>query len=702
MNDRKWIANWIEFNPHPSRYNTPSDIIGNGAPIFYKKFHIDKKPKQAQILISGLGFYQLSINGKQVGDKLLCPAFTAYDKTVFYNTYSVEDFLVSGENLIEVVLGNGWFLENQETDWEFNHATWRTRHQLICELFADDALVVKSDSSWLCGKSKTVFNSLRCGETYDNTAEIGEYVHATVAHGPGGVLKEEVCQPIRIKRIVSPVDIKNNIYDFGINLTGNIEITVKGNRGDMVSIEYSERLGLDGDIDISQIAIPLLRSKRFQKDEYILSGNGEETWHSKFGYNGFRYAKISGDAEIISVKARHFHTDLETAGSFECNNPFFNQLQSAIVHSTLCNFHHIPTDCPQREKNGWTGDAHLSCEQAMFNLDMYQAYLKWLDDIVDCQRPNGAIPCIVPTSVWGYNWGTGNAWDAALFEIPWQMYCFYGKKDILERYQPAMKKYLAFLEKMCDEGIWKNGLGDWCFPAEAKVMSLDSILTGYAYRMVSVYAKTCKILGFNDEFVEAENWSQEIRKKFIETFEDKEADSQGLLSMQLYFNLTDKPDEIFKRLVDCIVSSDYHIQCGISGIKWMFTTLSRYGRHDIACKILETDDYPGYKDMLRHSNGTLSENWTCTQSLNHHMYSSIGEWFYKCVAGINYDESNPGFKHIIITPHICENYSNFKAWHNTPYGKVIVEFKDGSFNISIPDDCTADFIFEGTRKQINY
>lgn len=683
-------------------YCDPTHIIGNNAPIFYKTFYIDKKPKTAQLFISGLGFYKLIINGKRVGDKLLCPAFTAYDKTVFYNTYLVDNYLNEGENKIEVVLGNGWFFENQETDWEFNHATWRTRHQLICELFIDNVLTVKSDSSWMCGKSKTIFNSLRCGETYDNTADIGEHIHASVAHGPGGILREENCPPIRLMKTISPVSFENNIYDFGINLTGNIEITVKGNRGAKVSIEYSEKLGEDSDIDISKIAIPLLRSARFQTDEYILSGDGEETWHSDFGYNGFRYAKITGDAEIISVKARHFHTDLDNAGGFECNNKFFNQLQSAIVHSTLCNYHHIPTDCPQREKNGWTGDAHLSCEQSIFNLNMRDAYLKWLDDIVDCQRPNGAIPCIAPTSVWGYHWGTGNAWDAVLFEMPWQMYCYYGEKDILKRYQPAMKKYLVFLEQMCEDGIWNNGLGDWCFPKEATIMSTASTLTGYAYRIVHIYSKICRILELNEEFLCADSWAQEIRKKFIATFEDKEPDNQGLLSMQLYFNLTDKPNDIFERLVNCIIASDYHIQCGIFGIKWMFTTLSNNGRHDIACKILEVEDYPGYKDMLNHSNGTLCENWTCTQSMNHHMYSSIGEWFYKGIAGINYDENRPGFKHIIITPHICDSYTRFTAWHDTPHGRVTVKFENGDFEISIPDNCTADFIFGNTHKRINY
>ena len=692
MYDRKWTAKWIEYNPQPFNTN-PKAVIKDAAPIFYKTFNLDKKPKNAKIYICGLGFYNLLINGKRIGDDILRPAFTAYDKRAFYNVYNITDELLCGDNKIEVVIGGGWFFENYATGWEFEHATWRARHQLICEIFADDALVLKTDSSWVCGKSKITYNSLRGGETYDNTADVGEHIHASVAHGPGGIFVEQNCPHIKLREVLEPKSVNGDIYDFGINITGNAEITVKGKRGATVTMQYSERLGEDGDVDFSRL-LPYPDFARFQKDEYVLSGEGEETWHSEFGYNGFRYIKVTGDAEIISIKARHFHTDLQTAGGFSCDNDFFNELHAACVRSTLCNFHHMPTDCPHREKNGWTGDAHLSSEQAIFNLDMRDAYIKWLDDIADCQRPNGAIPCIAPTSIWGYNWGSGNAWDAVIFEIPWQLYRYYGDAALFERYLPTMKKYLTFLSMMGEDNIWRNGLGDWCAPLEATVMSTPAILTGYAYRMVHLYAKMNAVLGNKNESDWAKLWATEIRKTFIDTFEDKETDNQGLLSMQLYFDLTDKKDEIFARLVKCIEEKDYRIDCGIFGIKWMFTLLSEYGRHDIATRILLAEGYPGYKDMLNGTNGTLSENWRSSSSMNHHMYASIDEWFYKSVAGINLDDESVGFKNIKITPHLSSEYTEFSAWHQTPLGKVSVSFKNGTFDITIPDGTTADFQFE--------
>ena len=696
MQDKRWKAKWIEYNPAPLTVNP---LNKNNAQVFYTSFDLSRVPKKATVDICGLGFYCLKINKKNVSEELLNPAFSAYDKTVFYNTYDIAGYLKAGANSIEIEIGNGWFFETKKSPWEFEHATWHTRPQMICELFADGKLILKSDSGWICGKSKTVFNSLRYGETYDSTADTGEHISANIAHGPGGILKPQNCPPIKLFDVIEPVNVINgNVYDFGKNIAGNIEITVKGNRGDEVNIQYSERIDENGNVNYEKL-LPDPKLDRFQCDIYILSGEGKETWHSKFGYNGFRYAQIKSDAEIISVKARNFHTALEKAGDFKCDNAFVNQLQNAVVHTTLCNYHHIPTDCPHREKNGWTGDAHLSSEQALFNLDMKSAYLKWLDDIADCQRPNGAIPCIAPTSIWGYNWGSGNAWDVALFEIPWQMYLFYGDKSILKRYLPNMKKYISFLESTSDNGVWRTGLGDWCAPKNTATVSIEAVLTAYAYRIFYLYYRITEVLK-DENGKYALNAANKVRKTFISVFEEKEPDSQTLLILQLQFGLTDKPERIFKRLIKQIEQSDYHINCGIFGVKYMFNILSEYGRHDIAFKILDKEDYPGYKNMLSIGGGTLCEDWECSSSLNHHIFASIGDWFYKSIAGINIDEKKPGFKNVIIKPNVCELCKEFKAWHNTPHGKLEVSIKNSKLFVTLPENCTADIILNGAKKHI--
>ena len=362
----------------------------------------------------------------------------------------------------------------------------------------------------------------------------------------------------------------------------------------------------------------------------------------------------------------------------------------------------MPTDCPHREKNGWTGDAHLSSEQALFNFDIYDAYIKYLDDIVDCQRINGAIPCIAPTSIWGYNWGTGNAWDVALFEIPWKMYCFKGDKSVLERYYSAMEKYFNYMLTMDDNGVWKNGLGDWCAPDQSKTVSPYAVLTAYAYRISSLFAKISKIVENEKLYKFAQATAEKIKATFINTFADKEEDSQALLAMQLYFGLTENTSDTFDRLVAQIKKDDYHLTTGIFGTKYLFNVLTDNGRFDIAYKILTASDYPGYRYMIENSSGTFCENWsTVSASKNHHMYSTIGDWFYKGIAGIKIDEDNPGFRKILIKPNIPEGCKKFNVWHNTPFGKLEIEYSDNKFSVNVPNGCEAVFEYNNKRFDVN-
>ena len=217
----------------------------------------------------------------------------------------------------------------------------------------------------------------------------------------------------------------------------------------------------------------------------------------------------------------------------------------------------------------------------------------------------------------------------------------------------------------------------------ARTASIEAILTGYAYRIFDLYHKITAVLGDKDrEF--AANRASAVRKTFISVFEDKEPDSQTLLALQLYFGLTDSPDRIFERLIKQIELSNYRINCGIFGVKYLFNVLSQHGRHDVACKILDGEDYPGYKNMLSSGNGTLCEDWECSSSLNHHIYSSIGDWFYKSVAGINIDEDNPGFKNTLIKPHISDFCKNFEVWHDTPHGRLTVKLENAKLHIPLP------------------
>ncbi len=696
--DRSWNAKWIEY----------SDCPAHNAPIFKKTFTLADTVKKAELFISGVGFYVARINGQRVGDALLAPAFSAYDKTVYYNIYDVAELLVPGENRMEVILGNGWYNEQLPDDWQFHNAPWKNKPQLICELVAGGKTLLASDASWLCGLTRITYNSLRFGETYDaSLEEPTAFYSARISRGAGGVLKLQRIQPIRLKEIIDPVAILpvpdgSVTYDFGVNLAGNAQIRAKGERGGKIRIVYAELLNPDNSLDRSGIRASTQLADRFQEDEYILSGEGEEIWHSEFGYNGFRYAQVfCENAEVLSIQARCFHTDLPIAGSFETDHPLMMQLQNALLRSTRTNFHHIPTDCPHREKNGWTGDAQLSCEQALFNFDMKEAYLKWMDDIIDSQRPNGEIPGIVPTCIWGYNWGNGPTWDLALLEIPWRTYVCTGDTEILERTFAAMKRYISFLEFTDDDGVWKNALGDWCAPEGAPSFPRPIIITAYAMRAIELFGKAARVLGKTEDTAHAEQLYRKSRETFISRFVGSCEDTQTYLCLLLAFNLSDEPrEELIARLEKTIIDADYHMMCGIFGVKLIYNVLTDNGRFDLAWKLLNAEGYPGWSDMLSRCPSTLSETWNNDASLNHHMYSSIGDWFYKGVAGIQPDEENPGFRHFFLRPHIPEGVRFFRARHTAPMGEICVEWKDGILTVTLPEGASTTLTWKGEETRL--
>ncbi len=694
-NDRVWSAKWIENT------NCPPDT----APVFRKSFNLSAPAGKAELFISGVGFYEAFLNGTRIGDALLEPAFTAYDKTVYYNVHDVVSLLVPGENLIEVVLGNGWFNEQQPSDWNFHIAPWKNNPQLICELLVNDETVLISDASWQCCTTRITYNSLRCGETYDASIEAPANFHKPrISRGAGGALIRQRIQPIRLQEIIEPAAVipvpdGTVTYDFGVNLSGNAEICVRGSRGGKVHITYAECLNPDGSVERHGIRASTMLANRFQEDEYILSGEGEEVWHSRFGYNGFRYAQISCEnAELISIRARCFHTDLPKAGSFTSDHPLVNQLQDALLRSTRTNFHHIPTDCPHREKNGWTGDAQLSCEQALFNFDMKEAYIKWMADLVDSQRPNGELPAIVPTCGWGFNWGNGPTWDLALFEIPWRTYLYTGETEILERSFDAMSRYISFLEFTDDDGIWRNALGDWCAPEGTPEFPRQLIVTAYARRAIELYGKIAAALGRQEEAAYARRRCAEAREAFIRRFSGCCGDTQTYLCLLLAFDLTDEPrDELVARLEKTIEAADFHMQCGIFGVKLIYNVLTDNGRFDLAWKLLNADGYPGWKDMLSRNPSTLAETWNLNESLNHHMYSSIGDWFYKGIVGIHLDEDAPGFRHVFLSPHVPEEMGFFCAEHETPMGRMAVEWKDSVLTVTLPEGASATLSWKGAE-----
>ncbi|OUS67726.1 hypothetical protein B1748_35735 [Paenibacillus sp. MY03] len=693
--NQAWKAKWITHTGCPD----------HAAPVFRKKFQMPGGIKKAQIRICGLGFYVLNINGRRVGDDIMQPAFTAYDKTVLFNVYEVDNYLAEGVNELEVTLGNGWYNELQPSAWQFEHAAWRAQPRLIAELYMDGQLFLVSDTTWECARSGTSYNSLRCGETFDAGFKIDRWEKPSIAPAPGGVMKEQQISPIRVRELIEPVAIVPSplpvIYDFGVNLSGNVEIKVTGRQGSKVTIQYFELLRSTATPDLERYKQHVY-DDRFQCDEYILSGEGVETWHSEFNYNGFRYARVHGEYESLEIVARCFHTDLSDAGGIQCDNPLVAKIQAAVRRSTLTNFHHIPTDCPHREKNGWTGDAHLACEQALFNFQMSEAYIKWLDDIVDCQRPSGRIPCIAPTSSWGYDHMLcGPTWDAALFVIPWELYRYTGKVEYIRQYYEPMGKYIGYLQSILDNGICRIGLGDWSAPSVAPAFPVESLLTAYSYYMADIFRKISGILHEEESELQAAELSNDIKSAFIKQFAAIRTDSQIFYAMMLYFGLAEDVSATLDNLIRTVELADDHIMGGMFCSKMLLDVLTNNGRFDLAYKIASQVDFPGWGHLAGICAGTLGENWYGGSSMNHFMFAEIGAWYYKALAGFNIDDNNPGFKHVRLTPHIPADIGEFRAWHQTPYGRLEISWDQEYINVILPQGVSATFVYGNGTKELS-
>ncbi|MDO5311434.1 MAG: family 78 glycoside hydrolase catalytic domain, partial [Clostridia bacterium] len=445
LKNAKWIAesdNIKEITP---------------APLFRKSFSLSKTVKKATMYACGLGHACYYINGRNITDEVMITPISKYDSRVYYNEFDVTEFLSEGKNTIGCVLGNGWYFVTYPR-WDFYKPAWMHHPKLILKLvieYTDGSTEeIVSDTSWKTAKSAIIYNEDKRGEIYDARLYIdgwnepdfddSRWNNAFICRGAGGVLQKMDFPPIRVTDCLPAVRISSNVYDIGQNISGWVRLKVRGERGCEVKIRYSEVINEDG--SIAPERLNTIAGSDTRTDKYILSGRGVEEWAPSFAYHGFRYAEITGDAEIIEVIGEVVHSDVKTVGAFECSDDMLNKIHSASVWSTLTNIQGIITDCTQREQNGWTGDALLSAEQSLMNLDIVPIYKKWLVDIRDTQRPNGQICCLAPTSGWGYNWGSGPAWDSALILIPYYIYKYTGDKSVLAEMWESMALYMEFME----------------------------------------------------------------------------------------------------------------------------------------------------------------------------------------------------------------------------------------------------------------
>ncbi|MBR9999191.1 MAG: family 78 glycoside hydrolase catalytic domain [Cyclobacteriaceae bacterium] len=713
--DPEWISaprvfDWAERDRQRKQLdrNAPPGP-GERAPLFRKSFLLKDSIDRARLYVSGLGYYESWINGRKAGDQVLDPAFTDYERTVLYETHDVTGLLTPGRNAIGIMLGNGWYDMASRGVWSFDRAPWRDDPVLGMILRVDyrdgTSEFIRSDSSWKCFPGPITFNSIRQGEFYDARLEQSGWTDAGYddrnwhpvrpVDGPKGKLRSQVMPPIRITEKLDPVSITKlpgNIWvcDFGQNIAGFGEISMSLPEGTRIRLIYSEKLHENGTVDQRNID-GLVAQDPFQTDEYIANGRDSANWHPRFVYHGFQYIQIEGfpgELQAENIRACVVHTDFARKGRFECSDPLLNRIQLNSEWSFLNNYHGYPTDCPHREKNGWTGDAQLANDMALFNYRVEGAYDKWLDDIVDSQLESGMIPAIVPTGGWGYHWGNGPAWDFALFILPWNMYVYSGDRQVLERYYPSMQKYLDFLGGTTDDLIIRWGLGDWV-PART-LTPPELITTAYYHEQAEIASKIAETLGYVEDRQQYLDLAHRIRTAFNDHFVSDDPPgvgngSQTSLGCALYFDMLDPvmAGPVLQQLIDRIQHDEWNLDFGVLGSKFVPNALAESGHQKTAYEMINTEDFPGWGNWVKQGATTLWEDWQGESSRNHMFFGDVSAWFYKYLAGIRPDERQPGFSHFYIDPFFPDDLQWVNAEVDTWYGRIACNWKKMPRGISV-------------------
>ena len=713
----KWSGRWIAAHHH----RRPDESLD--APYLRKTFDAAESPVRARLYICGPGYFDSHLNGSRILDDELPTPYTRFDARLLYRTFDVTDHVRAGANALGVILGNGWYNCFTTDVWNTREVSWRHVTKFIAELHLEygdgSSQVVITDRTWKGAPSPIVFNGIRNGEYFDaredqpgwDTPDFddSEWDHAKIIRPTGGVLRAMEMQPIRITGTIDPVGKWEtsdgaHIYDTGQNMAGIVEVSVEAEEGSEIVIRHAERLKDDG-VNVNPGTISgFVRSGEFQTDKYTASGSGKETWRPRFVYHGFQYVEITGSEKKPDLKAHWVHSDVGERGRFECSDATVNALQHACRSSTVSNLHSLPTDSPHREKNAWTGDVSVSSEQMLLNFNAVPLLRKWLTDVRESQKPDGALPCVVPSTGWGYNWGNGPDWSSAVTHVPWLIYLYTGDTRILRENYEAITRHFGYMESMADNGIVHYGIGDWCAPFEGRAIAVNMSSfkcptevtdTAYYYEAASTISRIASVLGLDDDERDYLSAADTIRHAFRREFYNTETNSvhgncQTSTACMLYLGLHEDQeyDQLFDLLLGQISENGDHQDTGILGNRYLYNVLGRAGRMDVALRMILNPTHPSFRNWIDEGATTLRECWNGEGSRNHHMFSDVSASMYKYLGGIQVDENEPGFRHVIISPDVDCGLNSVACHHESPYGKVASSWvrtdTDISLEIQIP------------------
>lgn len=719
MEQKNWQGDWISDG---------ADMSLKPAPYFRMTFDTKQRIRSARAYIAAAGLYELYINGEKVGNHRLDPMYTRFDRRNLYVTYDVTQQLQAGKNAVGVLLGNGWYNHQSTAVWDFHKAPWRARPTFCMDLritYADGSVeTVSTGKGWKTALSPIIFNSVYTAEHYDarleqpgwNTTRFMDTAWKEVIFrsAPSTQVVAQALHPIRNVEEVPVMSIKKfsdtvYVFDLGRNIAGVSKIKLQGPAGTIVRMKHGERLYKNGRVDLSNIDVhyrPTDKTDPFQTDIFILGGKGEESFMPRFNYKGFQYVEVSSSVPITLAKENligyFMHSDVPQVGTVKSSNPTIDKIWWATNNSYLSNLFGYPTDCPQREKNGWTGDGQIAVETGLFNFDAITIYEKWMRDHQDEQQPNGVLPSIIPTSGWGYEWGNGPDWTSSIALIPWNAYLFYGDTTLLALCYDNIKRYVDHINSKWPSGLTTWGLGDW-IPVKSK-SPVELTSSVYYYADATILANAAKLLSKEEDFKTYSALAQKIKAAVNGKYLNNETGVYGSgvqteLSVPLFWGLV--PEElkgkVAANLAKRVESDTFHLDVGLLGTKAILNALSENGYADVAYKIAAQESFPSWGWWIKNGATTLYENWPINAgsdiSMNHIMFGEIGAWLYKGLGGIRPDPTKPGFGNILLEPHFVSGLDHFEAEHQGPYGTITSSWKrEGkgvSYRVTIPPNSAA-------------
>jgi len=732
----KWEAA-PEKKPHWQPAQVVGDLtdsrLGDSGPLtqpaacLRRTLTLSRSVASARLYVTALGSYRVFLNGTRVGADVLTPDLTEYHKRVLYQTYDVTNLLVNGNNALSALLGNGWY--GSPLTWDGTHffsPPDRFRAQLELDFADGTHETVVTDDSWKAAASPIVVSEIYGGEEYDSRLEQpgwdqaafddSRWNPAVVWDAPSLAVSSQITAPARViatldPKQVTPLANGAYVFDMGQNMVGWVTLKVKGPAGARVRLRFAEILNPDGTIYTANLR------NADATDVYILRGGDEETFAPHFTFHGFRYVEVTGYPGTPALEALQGNVVSSVSGEpvakLTTSSDLVNHMWSIGIWGQRGNFLSIPTDCPQRdERLGWMGDAEVFWRTGAYNFDISAFSQKFIQDITDAQTSAGAFTNVSPNTLTGGDAEVGApGWGDAGVVVPWTTWVQYGNQAIIEQNWDAMQRWMEFIQTRNPDFIRKKGVGpnyaDWLAPDEHT--DKDLLATAYWALIAHMMSQMAHAAGKDADAKRYDDLVQNIRAAFQRAYIKPDGQvgtgTQTSYVVALYTKMAPPSLEpaLVDRLVKDIESRQWHLSTGFLGTPFLLFTLADHGRTDVAYRLLLNDTYPSWGYMLSKGATTWWERWNgdtgdpSMNSYNHYAFGSVIAWVYRYAAGIDTTLDSPGFKEIVIHPHLDSRMTSARAEYDSVYGKIVSDWTGTpagpfSLKVTIPANTSAKVV----------